>query len=133
MIMIPLIKVKDRDGIVHTVGTDSHDALLVGINGGIQYFNLQNLCGTEEFFDDKETAEYKFLYDNSREEYGFYEKLIEFVPITEAVEIAIKESDKNLEVQRQLTELFKKLEDKHKENEENKKGLIKTIGGGLTL
>jgi hypothetical protein len=44
--MLINIWVKDNDsGVIHQVGTDRHDSLEM-INGRVEYYNLQNGCGT---------------------------------------------------------------------------------------
>lgn len=43
--MIPLIKVRDKSGRVHIVGTDTHDRLVVE-NNALHYVNLQCMQGT---------------------------------------------------------------------------------------
>ena len=43
----PIIRVRDKlTGHEHIVGTDTHDTLYVGDDGGIHYYNLQNGEGT---------------------------------------------------------------------------------------
>lgn len=47
-----LIYVKDKEtGYIHIVGTDQHDRLYLDDDGHIQYFNLQNGCGTPDEYD----------------------------------------------------------------------------------
>lgn len=47
-----LIYVKDKKtGYIHIVGTDQHDRLYLDDDGHIQYFNLQNGCGTPDEYD----------------------------------------------------------------------------------
>ena len=46
---VPLLWLRDRaTGRTRLYGTDSHDSLYIGEGGGIQYYNLQNGCGTGE-------------------------------------------------------------------------------------
>ena len=43
----PVIRVRDKlTGREHVVGSDTHDTLYVGDDGGIHYYNLQNGEGT---------------------------------------------------------------------------------------
>ena len=48
------LEIRDKDsGIVHVIGTNPHDTLYVK-NGIVEYYNLQNGCGTDgtyEFVD----------------------------------------------------------------------------------
>lgn len=69
---------------VHQVGTDSHDALLIDENGGIQYYNLQCGCGTNTF--GRYNPTYSFC--NSKGEIPEFEefaaaKVLEFETDTE--------------------------------------------------
>lgn len=54
--------VKDKDtGTIHRVGDDVHDSLYVDENGYVQYYNMQNGCGTMSGCDDTDEATYIFL------------------------------------------------------------------------
>lgn len=54
---LPEIWVLDTQGdVVHMVGTNHHDELYLDEKGRIQYYNLQNGCGTEY-------GEYRFVLD----------------------------------------------------------------------
>ena len=44
---IPMLWIRDKSsGRTHLYGTDSHDSLCIGKDGGIHYYNLQNGDGT---------------------------------------------------------------------------------------
>jgi len=72
--MLINIWVKDNDsGVIHQVGTDRHDSLEM-INGRVEYYNLQNGCGTPDTYSFVEAPDaddyisfrrckYKFIDD----------------------------------------------------------------------
>lgn len=55
--MLINIWVKDNDsGVIHQVGTDQHDSLEM-INGRVEYYNLQNGCGTPDTYSFVESPD----------------------------------------------------------------------------
>lgn len=52
---VPIIYVKDSNR-VHKIGENHHDTLIVNENGSLDYYNLQNGCGTKNYYSfcDKE-------------------------------------------------------------------------------
>lgn len=68
----PLIKIRDKaTGHVRYVGEDSHDQLIFEY-GRIEYYNLQNGCGTP--------GSYEFVPEPA-DEYGIVPKCFEFIDI----------------------------------------------------
>ena len=56
--LIPVIKVRDKDtGRIHIVGTNRHDMLTVKPDR-IEYYNLQNGCGSGETYEFLPQSDY---------------------------------------------------------------------------
>ena len=82
MIRVPLIEVRDKtSGEKHIVGTDIHDSLTLR-DGSIEYYNLQNGCGTGP------GGEYEFVY-NEEIERMIGEENIDFCPLDKFISIMI--------------------------------------------
>ena len=76
--MVPIIRVRDiYSGKEHIVGFDKHDSLIEGVDGGLQYYNLQNGDGTPGGYD--------FVFEEDGED-GF-NTYVEFVSVDEAVKL----------------------------------------------
>lgn len=92
--LIPIIKVKDRDSI-HIVGTNSHDTLYIDeATGGIHYLDLQCFEGTKKY-DGESTMEF---VPKELEESDVYPQ-IEFVTLEELIKIATENMCKQTEEQ----------------------------------
>lgn len=103
--LFPIIKVKDkRTGREHIVGTNTHDQLLIDVEtGGIQYLNLQNMCGTE-IIDGESEYEFVGIEDDFNLCYQ-----IEFVTFDELIEIYKKQINLSQETERRIRDAIKKV------------------------
>lgn len=90
--LFPIIKVKDNDyKNVHIVGSDEHDSLYIDEEtGGIQYLNLQCVCGTKKF---ENKSVFEFIGTQNK-----YDKdlQIEFITFEELKKIYEKQKKKYL-------------------------------------
>lgn len=121
--LIPVIKVRDKgkDGYVHIVGTNSHDSLIV-CNGQLEYYNLQNGCGT---IGDDEYG-YEFVVDESE-----YLPHVEFVTLEEWIKISMKDID---EQTKWLIEFYKYYVERHQKDVQEareKAGIVWDSGGEI--
>lgn len=100
--LFPIIKVKDNDyKNVHIVGSDEHDSLYIDEEtGGIQYLNLQYVCGTKKF---ENKSIFEFIGTQNK-----YDKdlQIEFITFEELQKIYEKQKKKYLCVENFKSEKF---------------------------
>lgn len=83
--LIPVIKVRDKaHGTEHIIGTNSHDALVVDKHK-IEYYNLQNGCGT---YGDDEYG-YEFVFEENEWDVPY----IEFVTLEEWIKLSMNDID----------------------------------------
>ena len=120
--LIPVIKVKDKahDGYIHIVGTNSHDSLIV-MNGQLEYYNLQNGCGT---IGDDEYG-YEFVAED-----GFLPH-IEFVTLEEWLKLSMNDID---EQTKWLIEFYKRYVERHQKDVQEareKAGIVFDSGGEI--
>lgn len=103
--MFPIIKVKDKhSGREHILGTDTHDQLFIDDEtGGIQYLNLQNMCGTK-IYDDE--SEYDFVGIEDDFNHCF---TIEFVTFDELLELYKRNIEMSQESEREIRDIIKKV------------------------
>lgn len=121
--LIPVIKVKDNahDGYIHIVGTNSHDSLIV-MNGQLEYYNLQNGCGT--IGDD----EYGYEFFVEEDEYLPH---VEFVTLEEWLKLSMNDID---EQTKWIIEFYKRYVERHQkavQEAREKAGIIVDTGGEI--
>lgn len=99
-IKMPAIYVRDYcTKCIHMVGTNEHDRLYLDDDGHIQYFNLQNGCGTPDEYDfvlDPEGHDQNNLPFTQEEQimYGLDNKLdhvIDYIAKLERENLGLKE------------------------------------------
>lgn len=123
VMLIPLIKVKDKRGNEHIVGTNTHDELYIDEkNGGIHYLDLQ-CCGSTE----GEDSQYKFM-SREPEEYDFH-PVIQYVTVEELVQIAIENMHEQIEAKIELDKMLTKFVEEQLKCEEKLKNALPDTSG----
>ena len=121
--LIPVIKVKDKahDGYIHTVGTNSHDSLIL-YKGQLEYYNLQNGCGT--MGDD----EYGYEFVAEEDEYLPH---VEFVTLEEWLKLSMDDIDEQTRVLVEFYEAYAERHQKDVQEAREKAGIIMDTGGEI--
>lgn len=121
--LIPVIRVRDKgkDGYVHIVGTNSHDSLIL-YKGQLEYYNLQNGCGT--IGDD----EYGYEFVAKESEYLPY---VEFVTLAEWIMLSMKDIDEQTKWMIEFYKHYVELHQKDVQEAREKAGIIMDTGGEI--
>lgn len=104
----PLIKVRDKNnGEVYIVGDSPHDQFVIGMMGGLHYYNLQCSDGTG----------YGFEFVLEEPPYDFMDKTFDKVNFIDLMDLdadrlGLKDDEKYLDLKNQIKDLFEKTMDK---------------------
>lgn len=121
--LIPVIKVRDngKDGYIHIVGTNSHDAL-IAYKDRLEYYNLQNGCGT--CADDE--YGYEFVGEESE-----YLPFVEFVSLKEWLKLSMDDIDEQTKFLVEFYEEYARRHQKNAQEAREKAGIVWDSGGEI--
>lgn len=121
--LIPVIKVRDKAyGTEHIIGTNSHDALVVD-KYKIEYYNLQNGCGT---YDGDEYG-YEFAFEGNEWDIPY----IQFVTLEEWIKLSMNDIDEQTKWLIKFYKHYVELQQKKVQEAREKAGIIVDTGGEI--
>lgn len=121
--LIPVIKVRDKaHGTEHIIGTNSHDALVVDKHK-IEYYNLQNGCGT---YGDDEYG-YEFVFEENEWDVPY----IQFVSLEEWVMLSMHDIDEQTKDLVFSYNMLAKIHQKAAQRARENAGIVMDTGGDI--
>lgn len=120
---LPILKVQDncsKNKNIRVLGSNSHDAYVLGKDGGLHYYNLQCSEGTEY-------GGYEFVIEEDPYDYMQYFETADFVDLMDidAKRFNLENNEKYLNLKKDLSDLFEEaLKEKDKEIQDTLIGVI---------
>lgn len=121
--LIPVITVRDKaHNTEHIIGTNSHDALVVDKHK-IEYYNLQNGCGT---YGDDEYG-YEFVFEENEWDVPY----IQFVSLEEWVMLSMHDIDEQTKDLVFSYNMLAKIHQKAAQRARENAGIVMDTGGDI--